>query len=402
MHRLRRLLSRETGLKYGLLKLKTYIKLQRLSTRRVNIWYYVSIFITVRFRRTDMESCQVLITSGISCYMEDEMKRRLVPFASMALMSLLIACGSDKTPVMTTAETLSELSETVRKETESPKSYEPAEIRGESALKEALRQRLKALTGISGTSGAPLKTIHQAVHFIQLANDGDYSLNIVSPVVLDFYESLSDEEKAGFLDAWENLDRYAEAILGDFSSVSSILEDAGDLDSAKELVNSATVKEKWERMRKGIAAVLPDRIAETEESETEEENKSEARAETAESIFETDKYGYRILGTDENGTTIYATDRKGNLIGGNSDERVIVDAYGRVIRLPKENEKESETETVETETEGIPSPGILMSPETVADPAADIKTGPEAETGAVPEIAPGYPTGGPIVYSAPY
>ncbi|ETP73246.1 hypothetical protein UYO_0712 [Lachnospiraceae bacterium JC7] len=323
------------------------------------------------------------------------MKRILVPLTTMAFIAMLSACGFEKTPVASTAET--EMSETVKTETETKAGSETTELRGESVLKEALRQRLGNCIGIKGTSGASLKTIHQAVHFLQLANDGDYSLNIVSPVVLEFFDSLSDEDKAGFLETWDGIERYTDAILYDFNSVSSMLENAGDLDSAKKLANTAAVKEKWERMRKGIDAVLPEMIIETGEGgdETEVESGNEIESET-ETVFETDKYGYHILGTDENGTTIYATDRNGNLIGDNPEENLVIDEYGRVIRLPKANNAESEVETAETEE-------IPAFPEVPVQEEKQKETDqvPETETAVFPQTPIGYPTGGPGAVALP-
>ena len=326
--------------------------------------------------------------------MEDMMKRILVPLTTIGLMVLLGACGSGKTPVATTSETGTEMTSSVKenKETETETGAETRELRGENALKEALRQRLESTLKIHGTAGVSLKTIHQAVHFLQLADDGDFTLNIVSPVVLDFYNSLSDEDKIGFLETWFGIDDYTGKILDDFYSVSNLLEDAGDLDSAKKLVNTPGIKEKWERMRKGIAAVLPDEIPETVESENAATSASKTKAESA-PVYETDKYGYYILGTDANGVTIYATDRNGNLISNNSDVKLTIDEYGRVIRMPAEKEKESEVETTET-IESLPAP----------EPTTQAVTQPESqqETSAaivptvpiVPEPGPGYPTVG--------
>lgn len=304
------------------------------------------------------------------------MKRRLVPLVMIALMVLLNSCGSKKSSVQTTAETKEKTTKTVKIETETKTEPETIELRGEASLKEALRQRLSNCVGIKGTAGASLRTIHQAVHLLQLANDGDYTLNIVSPVVLDFYNSLSDVDKAGFLETWAGIDYYTNTILYDFYSISNKLEDAGDLEAAKKLTNSATIKEKWEIMRKGIDAVLPD-AAETVESESETE---------IESTFETDKYGYHILGTDEYGNTIYETDANGNLISENSEEKLIIDEYGRVIHIPRE--KESEVETAEAETTTVPET-------TAKETQKETTRAAETETTTVPETTPGYPTGGP-------
>ena len=322
------------------------------------------------------------------------MKRILVPMTAIGLMVLLGACSSGKTPVATTSETEAAMTVSVKedKETETETVAETRELRGENALKEALRQRLDSTLRIHGTAGASLKTIHQAVHFLQLADAGDFTLNIVSPVVLDFYNSLSDEDKIGFLETWFGIDDYTGKILDDFYSVSNLLEDAGDLDSAKELVNTPGIKEKWERMRKGIAAVLPDELPETEESENAAASASKTEAE-AETVYETDKYGYYILGTDANGVTIYATDRNGNLISNNSDVKLTIDEYGRVIRMSGGKEKESEVETTET-IESLPAPEpttqAVTQPESQQETSAAI--GPAVPI--VPEPGPGYPTVG--------
>lgn len=305
------------------------------------------------------------------------MKQRLFPLVMIALMVLLNSCGSGKSSAETTAETTVKSTKTVKIEAETKTEPETVELRGEAALKEALRQRLSNCIGIKGTAGASLRTIHQAVHFLKLANDGDYTLNIVSPVVLDFYNNLSDVEKESFLETWAGIDYYTNTILYDFYSISNKLEDAGDLEAAKKLTNSATLKEKWEIMRKGIDAVLPDAVAETVESESET---------VIESTFETDKYGYHILGTDAYGNTIYETDANGNLISENSDEKLIIDEYGRVIHIPKE--KESETETAAAETTTAPET-------TVKETQKETTKAAETETTTVPETTIGYPTGGP-------
>ena len=310
-----------------------------------------------------------------------DMKRRLVPLATIALMVLLSSCGSKKSSSETTTESATKTTKIVKIESETKEETVPetVELRGEAALKEALRQRLSNCLGIKGTAGASLRTIHQAVHFLQLANDGDYTLNIVSPVTLDFYNALSDTDKESFLETWAGIDYYTNTILYDFYSISNKLEDAGDLDAAKSITNSATIKEKWEIMRKGIDAVLP-AAAENGESESETE---------VESTFETDKYGYHILGTDAYGNTVYETDENGNLISENSEEKLIIDEYGRVIHVPKESVSETQVETAAAET--------TTAPETTAkETKKETTTAAETETTTVPETTTlGYPTGGP-------
>ncbi len=204
-------------------------------------------------------------------------KRYILPLVMMLSVVCLNACGTKKTYVNETKK-VSETKSVKKKEIKAETVPETQNLMGEAALKEALRERLNSFMGIKGTSGASLKTLHQAVRMLQLANEGNYTLSIVSPVTLEFYESLSDIDKAGFLETWGGVDYYTDTILYDFYSISNKLEDAGDLDAAKQLVNSARIKEKWEMMRKGIEGVLPDASETDADGETTGETDADGNA----------------------------------------------------------------------------------------------------------------------------
>ncbi|ETP73208.1 hypothetical protein UYO_0673 [Lachnospiraceae bacterium JC7] len=204
-------------------------------------------------------------------------KKYLVPLVITLSIVCLNACGTKKSYVKETKKT-TETKSAKKIETKAETESETINLMGEAALKKGLRDRLGSFVGIKGTSGASLKTLHQAVRMLQLANDGEYTLNIVSPVTLEVYESLSDADRAGFLETWAGVDYYTDTVLYDFYSISNMLEDSGDLETAKKLVNSPKIKEKWEIMRKGIEGVLPETAETVAEGEATNETDADGNA----------------------------------------------------------------------------------------------------------------------------
>lgn len=213
----------------------------------------------------------------------------MIPLLMALSIGCISACGTKKANMQETKKS-SETKAVKRIETKTETEPETIELIGEAALKEGLRERLACFVGIKGTSGASLKTLHQAVRMLQLANDGDYTLNIISPVTLEYYESLSDSDKTGFLEIWAGIDYYTDTVLYDFYSISNMLEDAGDLDAAKKLANSPKIKEKWEIMRKGIEGVLPDEAETVAEGEAAKETEFDGSISDTAGESETD-YG---------------------------------------------------------------------------------------------------------------
>ena len=220
-------------------------------------------------------------------------------------MILLSACGSNKK----TKNTSKKPKEVIAKaETEAADEEENEVLIGEQSLKNALRQRLERCIGIEGASGASLKTLHQSVQLLKLTRDGDYSLNIVTPVVQEFYDSLSADDQKDFLKTWGGIDYYTDTILNDFFSISGMLEDAGDLEIGKEISYDDQMKDKWAIVRQGITGVLPEAVPETEESSKTDESTASDGSNTSP---ETDADG-NVLPTE--------TDADGNVILRKTDE----------------------------------------------------------------------------------
>ncbi|WP_031554134.1 hypothetical protein [Oribacterium sp. FC2011] len=263
-------------------------------------------------------------------------------------MILLSACGSNK-KTKTSSKKQKEVIAKV--ETEAADEEENEALIGEEALKNALRKRLERCLGIEGASGASLKTLHQSVQLLKLTRDGDYSLNIVTPVVQEFYDSLSADDQKDFLKTWGGIDYYTDTILNDFFSISGMLEDAGDLEIGKEISYDDQMKDKWAIVRQGITGVLPEAVPETEESsKTDESTASDG------SIIsqETDADGNIILKeTDADGNVLLTeTDAEGNVVSRETDE-----GQGAITAGTDENKKTGKTEKQretddEDETEG--------------------------------------------------
>ena len=213
-------------------------------------------------------------------------KKFILAIALVISAAALSACGNGKKTKTTIKETKPAKVITAAGDSKSEAdTEEDMDLTGTASLKAALRHRIERWTEIDGTAGASLKTLHQAVMLLKLADAGDYTLDIVSPEVLQYYSSLSTLDQESFLRIWSGVDYYTDTILYDFYAISGMLEDAGDLDTAKELVNSPTIKDKWDMMRRGISGVLP--------SMEQESSSAEASAEELEKDqSETDEYGY--------------------------------------------------------------------------------------------------------------
>ncbi|SFG44371.1 hypothetical protein [Oribacterium sp. WCC10] len=210
-------------------------------------------------------------------------KKYILPIVLIFIMSVLCSCNSKTSGTKKAAK---QYSETVREKKASAVSEAETEIPkliGEASLKEALMERFDRCMGIQGTAGASLKTLHQAVHFLELANAGEFTLNIVSPATLEFYNSLEERDQKDFLETWAGIDYYTDTILYDLYSIANMLEDSGDLDTAKRLVGNKQLKDRWEIMRKGIESVLPAISEDVTESETKGETEQESMDLTEES-----------------------------------------------------------------------------------------------------------------------
>ena len=250
--------------------------------------------------------------------------KKSVYIALIMSILLLCACGSDKKTKTSTKKPKEVITKV---ETGAADEEENEALIGEEALKNALRQRLERCLGIEGSSGASLKTLHQSVHLLRLTREGEYSLNIVTPVVREFYDSLSDDDRRDFLKTWEGIDYYTDTILNDFFSISGMLEDAGDLEIGKEISYDDTMKDKWAIVRQGIIGVLPEAVPETEESSKTDESTASDGSKISP---ETDVDGNVILReTDENGDVIITG----------------TDANGKPVKSEKQRDTDDEDET---------------------------------------------------------
>ncbi len=338
-------------------------------------------------------------------------KKVITAIMFMSCAVILAACGSRKSDEsIKESKTAQVITVTEAQE----ETEEPLQLTGTESLKSALRDRLERWKDIDGTAGASLKTVHQAVMMLRLADAGDFALDIVSPVVLEYYNSLNAAEQNSFLQVWSGVDYYTDTILNDFYSISGMLEDAGDLDTAKELMNSPTIGDKWEIMRRGISAVLPEITKESAAQEQESESFGETD-ETDENgyyivreydkfgnliIYKTDADGHYIsetdeegnpieLETDEEGRYILETDQDGRVITSETDEdgnRIVreTDKYGNII---KEGETSESAENIET------LPAETSTAETSTAAVAGYPTTGAAETFATVTETETYPTG---------
>ena len=282
-------------------------------------------------------------------------KKYILPLVITLSAICLNACGSKQSSVNDTKKaTETKAAKVIKAESENESESESLQLIGEAALKEGLRERLSCFVGIKGTSGASLKILHQAVGLLRLANKGEYTLNIVSPVVLEYYSSLDANDQEDFLETWAGVDYYTDTILYDFYSISNKLEDSGDLETAKKIVNSPNIKEKWEIMRKGIESVLPETVETVSEGET---------------TNETDEFGNAVID-----------------VSGESESEEIFESG---LEHPETSEEETESiEVIET----LPVPETTTAAATT--PAATKKeTEPKVTTTEQQTL--GFPTGGP-------
>lgn len=302
-------------------------------------------------------------------------KKFILAIALVISAAALSACGNGKKTKTTIKETKPAKVITAAENSKSEAdTEEDMDLTGTASLKAALRHRIERWTEIDGTAGASLKTLHQAVMLLKLADAGDYTLDIVSPEVLQYYSSLSTLDQESFLRIWSGVDYYTDTILYDFYAISGMLEDAGDLDTAKELVNSPTIKDKWDMMRRGISGVLPSMEQESSSAEASAEELEKDQSETDEYGHiiheETDEYGNAISDeTDENGQELPETDEYGNVI--------------------KHDAEKSEEETDEAVVETLPAETTVA--ETNVSVAFPTTRAPETTTAAA--VTETYPTG---------
>lgn len=304
------------------------------------------------------------------------MKKKLVlSIAIVACTAVLGACGSENSKKTTYKETkpAKVISVTDGDKSDSD-TDEKLDLTGTASLKSALRHRIERWIEIDGTAGAALKTLHQSVMLLKLADAGEYTLDIVSPEVLQYYSSLSTSDQESFLKIWSGVDYYTDTILHDFYAISGMLEDAGDLETAKELVNSPTINDKWDMMHRGISAVLPS-------MEKGEKNETVSGDEIVSREYETDEEGRPIVGetdedgeqvsieTDEDGHPVLETDEEGNVIKRDADE----------------SEEETDKETIET------LPAETTAAETKQ--AVPFPTTQAQETTTAAAVTETYPTG---------
>ncbi len=335
-------------------------------------------------------------------------KKFIISIIFMACVGVLGACGGNS---YKKSEKETKAAQVVTVTTAAEETEEQLQLTGAASLKSALNQRIGRWIEIDGTAGASLKTLHQAVMMLRLADVGDFTLDIVSPVVLEYYSSLSTADQESFLNVWSGVDYYTDTILNDFYSISGMLEDAGDLDTAKTLMNSPTIGDKWEIMRRGISAVLPEvkrePASESDESYsrgniTEDETDENGYYIVRETdqfgnvkIRKTDADGHYIAETDEDGNILeletadgskYAleTDQDGRIITRETDEdgnRIVreTDKYGNIIK----DEDDETSETIET----------LPVETTEAATGVGYPTTGAAETYVVESTTETYPTG---------
>lgn len=287
-------------------------------------------------------------------------RKYILPLFAILSAVSLNACAS-KQPSVNETEKVTETGAPKMIKAESERETEPEtlDLTGESALKEALRERLSGFVGIKGSSGASIKRLHLAVRMLHLAAEGEYTLGIISPVVLEYYCSLKETERAEFLDNWAGVDYYTDTILYDFNSISNMLEDAGDLDAAKKLAGSPDLKEKWEIMRKGIEEGLRDAAA------------------AAETVAESE--------------TAVETDEFGNVLTGETGESESEEIFATGLEHPETSEEEDETES-SSAFESVTIPETTAKATTAPTPTA--KADETKESPTVQQTL-GFPTGGP-------
>jgi len=265
--------------------------------------------------------------------------KRIVSVTLISALFLLCACSSGGGEKKSSSKSSEE--SIIRIQSEPETEEETVPLIGEENLKKALRQRLERCIGIEGSAGASLKALHQSVQLLKLTRDGDYSLNIVSPVVLEFFTSLSPEDQRDFVKTWGSIDYYTDTILNDFYSISVMLEDTGDLEVGKELSYDDIMKGKWTIVRQGMIGVLP---------KLEDLPGENGEAEGTES------------GSKDRRNTLWEADVNGNVIlkeiGEDGEIRIVeTDVYGKILEtedpdsdLDSEGEEDNE-EVVETAEE---------------------------------------------------